>query len=515
MSDDRVSRSLPPSAPGTETETIVLRMEHLTKIFSGTVGLRDVNIDFRKGEVHGVIGKNGAGKSTLVNIVSGILEPTDGRIIVNGRAYRALSRAAAKREGVAIVPQEPQVIRDYTVAENLLIPGLEFSRYGVVNWKATYDKARQIIERANIAINVEAKAGDLSIGEQQLMLVIKACYAERARVIILDEASASLSQKDEGLFFDLVQRMRGEGKTVIFISHRIDEILAVCDRVTVLRDGRLIATMPCGDLDKRTVSRLIVGEEVGENSLASSAGTFGDVVLSVKGLSRAGVFAGVSFELRRGEIIGLAGLRGSGRTEILKAIVGVDPVDGGVVKGGAVEGRFESPSEAYENGVVYLPEDRENEGVIGALCVRENLVLNSLHKISRNGVIDRDLEVKHVSALMEALDVKAASPEQEIGQLSGGNKQKVLVGRVLAADPRAFLLDEPTRGVDIATKASILRVIREKLTRSAGVILTSPGLDDLIHVCDRILVLYRGEILKEVTRDDFDEGDLFFALQGA
>jgi ABC-type sugar transport system ATPase subunit len=493
----------------------VLRLEHVTKVFSGTVALRDISIDLRRGEVHGVVGKNGAGKSTLVNIISGMLEPDEGRIIVNGRTYRGLSRAVAKREGIAIVPQEPQVVLDYTVAENLLIPDFEFFRYNIVNWGATHRKAREIVERTNLSLNVEARAGDLSISEQQLMLVIKACYVEHARIIILDEASASLSQKDERLFFDLVRKMRDEGNTVVFISHRIDEILGVCDRVTVLRDGRSVATVDCEGLDKRTVSRMIVGEEVNENSFGSAGREVGDVVLSVRDLCRAGAFKDISFDLRSGEILGLAGLRGSGRTEILKAVAAIDPPDEGVVRVDGFSGQFERPSEAYANGVVYLPEDRENEGIVTMLSVRENLVLNSLHKIIRNGLIDGAMEAAHVAGLMEALDVRAASPEQEIGQLSGGNKQKVLVGRIMAADPKAFLLDEPTRGVDIAAKSSILHVIRDDLTRSAGVILTSPGLDDLMQVCDRILVLYRGEIVKEVARRDFNEGDLFFALQGA
>lgn len=514
MSDAQASRKQTLQVSREETNSI-LRIRNVTKIFSGTVALHDINIDIGAGEVHGIIGKNGAGKSTLVNIISGMLEPTEGRIVVNGRTYKGLSRSGAKREGIAIVPQEPQVVLDYTVAENLSIPNYQFLKYNIINWQSTQAKAREIVERANIPINVESRAGDLSISERQLMLVIKACYAENARIIILDEASASLSQKDEGLFYDLIRRMKEDGNTIILISHRLDEILSICDRVSVLRDGRSVATVPCDELDKRTASRLIVGDEVTENLVGSTSSEIGDVVLSVKDLQQAGVFKDISFDLRRGEIIGLAGLRGSGRTEILKSIVGIDPFDKGVVSAGKVTGSFAGPSEGYANGVMYLPEDREGEGLINVLSVRENLVLNSLDKISRIGLLSREMEEKHVSGLMKMLDIRASSPEQEIGQLSGGNKQKVVVGRILAADPTVFLLDEPTRGIDIATKASILRTIQENLTKTAGVIITSPGLDDLIQICDRILVLYGGEFVKEVAREDFNEGDLFLAMQGA
>ncbi len=494
----------------------ILTMHKVTKIYSGTVALDNIDINIKKGEVHGIIGKNGAGKSTLVNIFAGVTEPTAGKITINGKVYSGLSRQVAKNEGIAIVPQEPQVVLDYTVAENLFMPNyVRHEKFKIIDWPNMYAAAKEIIQANNLSINAEAKASDLTISEQQLLLVIKACYVDNSQIIILDEASASLSQKDEKVFYDMIQKMKEAGRTIIFISHRVDEILKLCDRVTVIRDGRTIATVSCDELDKEKISRLIVGEELKGNDYQLNDEINGEIVLKVEGLTKYGVFKKISFCLRKGEVLGFAGLRGSGRTEIFKSIIGVDSFDEGSIIAGNVNGRFRSPSEAFQNGVVYLPEDREYEGLISVLSVRENLVLNSLDKIRRGFFLSKEKEQNHVSDLIKLLDVKTTSPEQEIGQLSGGNKQKVVVGRILASEPTVFILDEPTRGIDIAAKAGILQLIQRELRKTSGIIITSPGLEDLIQVCDRILVLHEGQIIKEVSRESFDEGELYYAMQGA
>ncbi len=498
---------------------IVLRLKKVTKMFAGTLALDGVDLEIKRGEIHGLIGKNGAGKSTLVNIIAGVLEPTEGEIVLEGQVLKSLSRSESREKKIAIVPQEPQVVLDYTVTENLFMPDYIISPiFRNVNFKAMQQKAQEIVDQAGFEVNVEALASDLTVSERQLLLVVKAAYVEDARIIILDEASASLSQKDEELFFNIVRKIREEGNTVIFISHHIDEILSLCDRITVLRDGTTIGSFECTDLDTEKTSHLIIGEELDEVAVPSEkAGKpvreFGENVLSVQSLTKAGVFKDISFEIKQGEILGFAGLRGSGRTEIFKCIVGADDFDYGHIACGEVHGHFKDPADAQKNGLVYLPEDREGEGIVEVLSVRENLILNSLKKITNLGLINRKKESQQVQALVDLLDIKIASPEQEISQLSGGNKQKVVVGRIMGAEPRVFILDEPTRGIDIVAKASILKIIADKLSKEAGILITSPGIEELMQICDRIIVLYGGEIVKEFHKKDFSEKNIYFTMQ--
>jgi len=494
-----------------------LQLKNITKIYPGTVALQKVNLEVMQGEVHGIIGKNGAGKSTLVGIISGMVAPSSGEMVIKGRNLAHLSRLDAKREKIAIVPQEPQVISDFTVAENLFLG--DYPRRGpCVDWPEMFRRAEGILRRAGLNINVRAKGEDLSISEQQLLLLAKACYVEQAEIIILDEVSASLSHDDEDIFFTLLGEQKRMGKTIILISHRTDDILRVCDRVTVIRDGRSIKTIPCEGLDRQQLSALIVGDDVGgaQRIIAGSprSKAEGEVVLKVEGFTRAGCFENIRFVLNKGEIIGLAGLRGSGRTELLKSIAGIESRDAGTLEIAGRRCTVASPSQALERGIVYLPEDREKEGLIAGLSVRENLVLNSLSQISKVSLIDRKMEDSLVSKLIEAFGIVTATPEQEAGQLSGGNKQKVVVGRISAFGPLVYLLDEPTRGIDIAAKDSILRNIRDRLAAQAGVVITSPGLDDLLLVCDRILVLFKGRIVAEFERAEFNEGRIFMAMQG-
>jgi ABC-type sugar transport system ATPase subunit len=506
------------AAAAVHAEPVALKLQDISKIYPGTVALHKVNIEVRKGEVHGIIGRNGAGKSTLVEIIAGINTPTSGQIYFGDKSYDRFSRISARKKKIAFVPQEPQLILDFTVAENLFIS--DYARMGrLINWPALYAKAETVVKKAGLKMNVRVKAGDLSISEQQLLLVLKACYVEEAQIIILDEASASLSQKDEDTLYRIIKERKEEGNTILFISHRAEELLKVCDRVTVLRDGRSIATKACANLDKDTLSALIVGEDAEKEFYkgASSAPQLkkkGDTVLSVNNLTRLGVYQNITFDLNKGEILGLAGLRGSGRTEILKGIIGIEHPDHGLIYVNGKKRRFAAPSEALKEGIVYLPEDREKEGLIKILSVRENLVLNSLNKITKGMIVNRKKEKVVVTNLINKLDIKVASPEQEVSQLSGGNKQKVVVGKISAAQPHVFLLDEPTKGVDISAKQGMLNIVKNNLSEDAGIIITSPGLEDLIGICDRILVIFKGRITGEFLRGDFREGDLYLAIQG-
>lgn len=514
-------------------ESSLLRLDRVTKLYPGTIALYQASLSLERGEVHGIIGKNGAGKTTLVKIISGIEAPTAGSITVRGRAHRAWARAEARANGIAIVTQEPQIVPDFTVAENLFTPQYPCSPLKRIRWRELRERAGRILREAGLGVNPLAKGSDLSLSEQQLVLVAKAFFVDPADIVLLDEVTASLSEKDERLLYRLIERQKAQGKAIIYITHRMAEILRVCDRVSVLRDGRTVATERVADLDEERLSAYITGAGSGRPARRGQAGPSarggapaapgGDgsspprgprPLLEVEGLSLAGRYRGISFELRAREILGLAGLRGSGRTELLKSLAGALQPDAGRI---LLEGRpvrWPGPAAALRCGLVYLPEDRDREGLVEGHSVRLNLSLSSLGALRRGPFLDRRREAERTAGLVRALSIDTPSAEQEVRYLSGGNKQKVVVGRILAARPRVFLLDEPTKGIDIAAKRGILEMTRTTLRREAGVILTSPGLEDLLEVCDRILVLHQGRIAAAFRRGEFDESRIYIAMQG-
>ncbi|TWH46251.1 sugar ABC transporter ATP-binding protein [Sporomusa sp. KB1] len=498
-------------------QSSILQLKDISKVYPGTIALESVNLAVRKGEVHGIIGKNGAGKSTLVSIIAGIIAPTTGDIVIGDKSFKTLSRNNARDQLISIVTQEPQVIRDCTIAENLFMPDYA-SKGFFINWNKINSMAQTIISKAGLNIDASMNAGDLSISEQQLLLVVKACYVEKSQIIILDEVSASLTQDDEKLLYEIIQKRKSEGCTIIYISHRTDELLNVCDRVTVIRDGKAVTTKECAQLSKKELSHLIVGDGYTStavtNDLPVAQGKSEEVVFKVNNLTKYGQYQDISFSLKKGEILGFAGLRGSGRTEIFKGIVGIDPADDGSITIKNETRRFKSPAEAFKSRVLYLPEDRDKEGLINCLSVRENLTLNILPRISHNTVIKPASENDCVAGLIDMLDIKTFSPEQEVNELSGGNKQKVIVGKIMAAEPLVCILDEPTRGVDIAAKEGILSIIKNRMSKYSSVIITSPGIEDLVEICDRILVLYQGNIIAEFTAEEFDEKVIYHAQQG-
>ncbi|MDR1376040.1 MAG: sugar ABC transporter ATP-binding protein [Synergistaceae bacterium] len=519
-----------------------LRLEKITKVYPGTVALDNVCFEAARGEVHGLIGKNGAGKSTLVGIVAGLTAPTSGSIHVGNRAFRALTRTRAKEAGIAIVTQEPEVILDLSVAENLFL-GNPIARGGIVDRRAMNARAEEILSRYGLDIAFDYMGRDLSLSERQLLLVLKACVLESAQVVILDEASAPLTPEDFRLLRRVVDELRDAGKAIVYISHHIHELLDVCDRLTVLRDGKTVGTDRASNLTRDTLSELILGpwapDPVTGGGRPQTPKGGRTEILRLEGFTKWGAFEEVGFSLHRGEIVGVAGLRGSGRTELMKAIAGIDPPDkGSMIFKGRV-GSFSSPSQALAAGIGYLPEERESEGLIKGFSIRDNITLSSLREISYHGAASQGMAFQRAvfqwsvfqrtvfqwmidesacrglaENIFRAVECKALSTEQDIDELSGGNKQKVLIGRIMASRPDLYLLDEPTKGVDIGAKKSILSLIAEEIRGDAGVLLSSPGLDDLIEICDRILVLYKGKIVAEVERSDFDEKRLFMEIQG-
>ncbi len=498
---------------------IALRLENISKIYPGTIALQNINFDIMKGNIHGIIGKNGAGKSTLIGIIAGIISPTKGKIIVNDNKYSSLSRIKAKNENISVITQEAEIVPDFTIAENLFLPNY-IRRGKFIDWPKLYFEASKIMKKAGFdSVDVKQKTGDLPISEQQILLVLKACYIENSEIIIMDEVSSSLSLDDQNKLYKIIAERKKEGKTIIFISHRMDEMLSVCDEISVIRDGKLVCTQDCSKLTKHDLSSLIVGKSFTSqnfdqndgNSLDSSKNN--SIVFSALKLSKSLSYKNISFDLKKGEILGIAGLRGSGRTEILKGIAGIEPADSGYIRIGNLKQRFKKPSQAFKNRIVYLTEDRDNDGLVGNLTIRENLTISILKKISNLIAISKNKEKKVVSELINLLEIKAFSYEQQINQLSGGNRQKVVVGKVIAVGPKVYLLDEPTKGIDIEAKTKILKLIKCELSKSSSIVMTSPGLEELFLICDRIIILQQGEITGEFSREEYNEKQIYLAMQ--
>ena len=494
----------------------VLELRNITKMYAGTVALDHVSLTVSKGEVHGLIGKNGAGKSTLVGVISGLITPDSGEILFGSEKYSALSPITAKRHHVSIITQEPQVVENSTVVENLYMP-LYDGAGAVINWKKLSAEADRILREVGFPLDVQTRMRDLSISERQLLLVIKACFVEKSEIIIMDEVSASLGQRDQKILYRIIASLREAGKTVIFISHQTEELLRVCTCVTVIRDGKNVGSEDVGNLNKRSLAALIVGDtDYDELAIEDLSSMIRDEeAFAVEDFTRYGAFSHITLSVKKGEIVGLAGLRGSGRTEIFKSIVGIDPFDEGEIRVGGQRKKYTSPTAAGADGIVYLTEEREAEGLIPTASIMTNLSIGVLNRLSNAfGFVHGKKEKSLADDLIRTLGIKTISSAQEISQLSGGNKQKSLIGRIMAFRPSVCLLDEPTRGVDIEAKESILESINRELRKDACVIITSPGVEDLMKICDRIVVIYEGEIIDTFDRASYSEQNIYRAMQG-
>lgn len=497
----------------------MLELKNITKIYGGTVALSKVNVAVTEGTVQGIIGKNGAGKTTLVGIMSGLITPTEGEIVLNDKSFKSLSRKRARKNGISIVTQEADIIPEWTVAENLFVPDFVCSLGGQsINWNVMYEKAEEILSKHNLIIGVHEKVKDLTISEQQLLLVIKAFYVEKSSIVILDEVSTALSKNEEENLFKIIEEQKKLGKAIIYISHRMDELLRVCDSITVVRDGEIVATESCNEMDIEQLSSYIIGDdkfvEKLEQEISPEPG-FSEQVLNVENLTKIGTFNDISFSLRKGEVIGFAGLRGSGRTEIFKAIAGIDPADEGVISvGNQNKVRFMRPTEAINSGVVYLTEDRDKEGLVNVLSVRDNLTISSLKKVSTANFINQKVENTIVDNLIDLLSIRTPSANEKVSNLSGGNRQKVMLGKVFAIHPKVYLLDEPTKGIDISAKKDVLDFIRKELVKDSGVIITLPDIPGLMDICDRIFVINNGKLVNVFLKAQFNEVDIYNATQG-
>ena len=471
----------------------------LAKSFAGVRALDGISFDLRAGEVHAVVGENGAGKSTLIKIITGAERPDAGDLVVAGRVVPHMTPAIARALGIAVIYQQPSLFPHLTVAENI---ALALERGGVwrrVDWAARNRRAGELLGRIGATVAPERLVETLSMPEQQIVEIAKTIGAD-AKIVLMDEPTASLTEREVERLLAVVGVLRGHGVGVIYISHRLEEIFAVADRITVLRDGRTVATRPAAAVDRGELIHLMVGREVSA-VFPKRAVALGEPALEVRRLtSRAAGIRDVSLTVRRGEIVGLAGLVGSGRTQLAETIFGLTPPDAGEIILDGRELRIGSPADAIRAGIAYVPEDRRQHGVVLDMSVAANASLASLHKVSRHGLIDRRAERAQAQDYVERLRIKTPSVLADVGTLSGGNQQKVALARWLSTGPSVILLDEPTQGVDVGSKAEIHGLMQMLAERGLAILMISSELPEILGMSDRIAVMHGGTIRGELTR---------------
>jgi rhamnose transport system ATP-binding protein len=480
---------------------LVLEADAVSKAFAGVKALRSVSLELRPGEVHALIGENGAGKSTLIKVITGAVKPDAGTIKLRGTVVPHMDPRISKALGIAAIYQQPSLFPDLTVAENIALALESGGQWRRLDWKARSGRASELLERAGASIDPERLVATLSMPEQQLVEIAKAIGAE-ARIVIMDEATASLTEREVESLFRVIARLRSEGVGVIYISHRLEEIAAVADRVTVLRDGESIATRRMDEVDREELIRMMVGREL--SSIFPKRGiSAGEIVLELCDVScRATGVKNVSLNVRRGEILGIAGLVGSGRTQLAETIFGLTPADSGEIRLRGESVAIASPADAIRRGIGYVPEDRPRHGVILEMSIAANTSLANLKNVAHHGLIDRAEERALAAGFVRQLRIKTPSVDMEAGALSGGNQQKVALARWLAIEPAVLILDEPTQGVDVGSKSEIHSLMADLAERGLAIIMISSELPELLGMSDRIAVMHAGGIRGTLDRKD-------------
>jgi rhamnose transport system ATP-binding protein len=479
----------------------LLELSNITKSFAGVHALRRVSFELRAGEVHGLVGENGAGKSTLIKIVTGAEAPDEGTMAVDGVIVRHNDPLHARKLGIAAIYQQPALFPELTVAENIAIglePGGAFRR---IRWGARTLRARQLLERIGARIDPGGLVGRLSMPEQQLVEITRALGAN-ARILIMDEPTASLGDKEVENLFRVIRELRGQGAGITYVSHRLDELFQIADRVTALRDGTVVGTRRCSEVSRADLVRMMVGRELSA-VFPKVTVPIGEVVLETHdlGCRETGV-RGINLKIRSGEILGLAGLVGAGRTELARVLFGLTPADAGAI---ILRGRkitIRSPAQAIRQGIAYVPEDRRRHGVILELPVEVNATLAVLRKIASGGWLRFRRERAVAARFVERLEIKTAALDAPAGNLSGGNQQKVSLARWLATEPSLLILDEPTQGIDVGAKAEVHRLMGELAGRGLAILMISSELPEVLGMSDRIAVMHAGTIVGELKREE-------------
>ncbi len=487
----------------------LVEVRGVSKRFPGVQALDNVSLDIRPGEVHAVAGENGAGKSTLMKLLSQLEKPSDGSIVISGEQVKFRNPRHAQRLGIAMVHQEFALAPHLTVAENLAL-GRERSRGGLIVRGAEKQRARELLERVGLDVDPGRRVSTLSVADQQRVEIAKALAVD-AKVVIMDEPTATLTEAEIDDLFRLIEQLKGEGIAIFYISHRLEEVVRIADRVTVMRDGEVVETVEKGDVDESKLVSLMVGREI-DTLYPKQECEIGEVLLRAEGITRPGVLLDCSFEVRVGEILGFSGVVGAGRTELARAVFAADPMSAGRIELDGEELRLKSPRDAIAAGIGYLTEDRKGEGLAMQLSVEQNV---TLARIPGPGIwIDRGTEHEVAQARRDELDIRTPSLRRAVESLSGGTQQKVVVAKWLETHARVLFFDEPTRGIDVGAKAEIFKLMGDLAAQGRAIVLISSYLPELTNMCDRIVVIRDGQTVGELNRNEFDEERIMVLASG-
>ena len=469
-----------------------IEMRGIDKSFGSNQVLKQAGFTLESGEVHALMGENGAGKSTLMKILTGVYTKDAGTVLVDGKEVNYRNPQEAEKAGIVFIYQELNVMFDLTVEENLFMGKEIHGKFGICDKKAMQKKAQEALNTLGVNISPKTVMSELSVGQQQMVEICKALMAD-AKVIIMDEPTAALTQSETVALFKVIESLRKKGVSMVYISHRMEEIFELCDRITVLRDGSYIGVKNIPETNMNEIVKMMIGREIGERYPSRDV-KIGKEVLKVKGLTRKGTFHDVSFSVRAGEVLGVSGLMGAGRTEIMQAIFGNLSYENGTIEIDGKEVKISNPRQAMEHGIGFITEDRKTEGLMLDKSIRENISLCNLGRISKSSVISKDAEKNMVAEAIKDLHIKCFGPFHECNNLSGGNQQKVVLAKWILTNPKILILDEPTRGVDIGAKKEIYNIINKLAAQGVAIIMVSSELPEVLGMSDNIMVVREGEV---------------------
>lgn len=479
-------------------------MTGISKSFDGNSVLTNVEFSVKKGEIHALMGENGAGKSTLMKILTGIYARDTGEVKVRGKLVDFKNPKEAEHAGIAVIHQELNILPDLTVAENLFLGNEKtFGKSGILKTKEMNKKAKVILGELGLDVDVKTVARELSVGKQQIIEIAKA-MSSNAEVIVMDEPTAALTEREIVSLFETIRTLQSTGVSFVYISHRMEEIFALCDRITILRDGNYVGVKEIKETSFDEIVQMMVGRELGERFPERNA-TIGDVKLTASGLTRNGHFEDISFELRKGEVLGIAGLMGAGRTEVAQSLFGYKKLQKGTISLNGKPVKISSPLQAKKLGFGYVTEDRKSEGLIVDFSVKDNLSLTNFNKVSSKGIIKANEEKVLYETMVKRLGVRTSGPNQAAKSLSGGNQQKVVIAKWLGIEPNVLILDEPTRGVDVGAKKEIYSIINELAEKGVAILMISSELPEIIGMADRVLVMHEGTLTAELQKAEMSQ----------
>lgn len=493
-------------------QTPALRLEGIVKTFPGVRALDGVSFEVMPGEVHALMGENGAGKSTLMKVLGGIYQPDEGQIIVSEQPVVMRSPLEAKAKGIVFIHQELSLAEELTVAENIYLGELPRKRFGLVDWAKLEEQTNAILSTLKVGFDAKTRVGDLSIANQQMVEIARALTVD-AKAVIFDEPTASLTDAEKVVLFDVIADLQSRGVGIIYISHRMEEIFKITDRISVLRDGQYRGTLQTAETNEEDVTQLMIGRAL-DLSRNESHHELGEVALEVRGLSCGHLFRDVSFEVRSGEVVGFYGLVGAGRTEIAETLFGLrDPSAGQILLSGQ-EVRIHSPADAIAKGISLVPEDRKGQGLVLGMNCRDNMTLPQVDDLKAGPFVAEGAEVSIFDQYRDRLDIRTPGWKQLVGNLSGGNQQKIVIGKWLSMHPNVLIVDEPTRGIDVGSKSEIHNLIRDLAAQGYAVIVISSEMPEVLHVSDRIVAMYNGRIMRTFTSEEVTEDNLIQAISG-